>query len=237
MIVSHSRRFVFLKPTKAAGSTVQAILSLHCDSRDIVPRSNHWTEHPALARLRPYNYRLPLRGNVRGYISQALRGTKLPSHPQHATAKYVKQLLGETTWNDYKKISVVRNPFDRIVSWYYWTSKGGYRDSVPFEDYVLDAGKILTSPRRQYFIEGLEVADWYVRVEHMESDLAILEEQHFGGRRFCHLAGELILKRNPDPRRKTTEELFSASNIAVEFVSKTCEWEISRFNYTWCKAK
>ena len=98
MIISHKHKFIFVRPRKTAGTTMQNVLSQICGEDDIITSG--------------YN-----KGN-RNIDKSCWDG-----HP-HPHLWDIKQLVGEEIWNDYYKFTFVRNPFDITVSRFFWNIKG-----------------------------------------------------------------------------------------------------------------
>ena len=47
-------------------------------------------------------------------------------HTKHLTCDEAKELIDPKVWNEYTKIGFVRNPYDRLVSWYHACKKNRY---------------------------------------------------------------------------------------------------------------
>jgi len=62
---------------------------------------------------------------------------------QHYTAQKLKTWLGEEYFNKCCKIAMVRNPYDRTVSEYYWTMKRDKRFATTFKEFLLKIKKII----------------------------------------------------------------------------------------------
>ena len=51
------------------------------------------------------------------------------SAPQHVKGSTIKKLIGADKYKNYFKFSIVRNPWDRLVSEFFWRQGGGKRDA------------------------------------------------------------------------------------------------------------
>jgi len=121
LILSHKYKFIFIKTRKTAGSSLELYLSKYCGPEDIVtpigPKEN---THPRnyrgyfnpIPELRMKNVRF-----VRGIIPRLLKRMR---YSQHIAAAVVKTRLPEYIWDNYFKFCIERNPWDKVVSYYYW---------------------------------------------------------------------------------------------------------------------
>lgn len=159
MIISHAHRYIFLHNRKTAGSSITVSLARGLGPEDLqisaipetlaagiplsacVLREANRQAHGLLplARLlgaRPYA-RLVARSIDHAY--RPLLGRKPPHSPAAALARAFPE-----EWARYAKICVVRNPWDKTVSDYYWRTKR-LKSAPSFADYLraLDAGESL----------------------------------------------------------------------------------------------
>ena len=152
MIISHSHNYAFFHCPKCAGTSISVNLSKHCTDQDIV------TGHEYLRDVDDdFNEAKP-RNSV-GYTTHTLP---------------YEVIIPE----DYLKISAKRNPFDQVVSNYFW-----YRSQKPFEEFVLRELFIDCRP----FWNGM---DYYV-------DFHNLEES------YRELCGKINIPYERLPRTKT----------------------------------
>ena len=105
MIVSHRHRFIHIKAHKVAGSSVELALAKHCGPEDII---HPIPEFDSVFDETEYDW--PTRNCH-------------PKADQHLPAAGIRDLVGEETWNSYRKIVEVRNPWDMLVSFFFWWVK------------------------------------------------------------------------------------------------------------------
>jgi hypothetical protein len=98
---------------------------------------------------------------------------------KHLSASQTRRLYGEEFWHSYLKFSVVRNPWDRVVSMWatgWWHAKGSEAAATSFHDFVQKL-----RPHRHEHYESLfyydildEPLDRLLRFERLNEDFAAL---------------------------------------------------------------
>jgi len=180
MIVSTARRFIFIKPRKVGGTSVELFLSRFCGEDDIVTPVSAKDE-----RLRqgpgPRNYRVP--GCGKGRILRRLG--EIAGRPalgrggfyNHIPAKEIRRLIGEEIWAESFKFTVERNPWDRQVSLYHWH----YRDRAQkpsFDTFIRSPlHRRISRNFDLYTIDGAIAVDRVCRYETLREDLAQVLER------------------------------------------------------------
>jgi len=175
VIVSHESKFIFVKPKKVAGSSVELFLSKFCGPDDIITPLGAEEEKQRLGRTEQ-NWRLPghRRSRLLRVIGNATNRQVLgyEGYNQHMPAREIRRLLGPEIWDSYFKFTVERNPWDRQVSLYHWH----YRKSAtppPFESFVANPLRRKVSPNYDiYAIDGEVAVDFVCHYHQLEADLA-----------------------------------------------------------------
>lgn len=99
MIISHSRRFIFIHIHKTAGESISEALLPYLSRQDLLLGTT-------------------LRGELNNaYCNRRYRLQK------HSGVRKVRNFVGEEAWADYLKFSFVRDPFDRLRSLYFYFEK------------------------------------------------------------------------------------------------------------------
>jgi len=130
-MISFQKRFLFVHIPKTAGNSIQSIL------RD-------YSEDELVA----------LRGEQDGIERFGLRNPKYKIK-KHSTLAEYKAALGEVQFGDLYKFTCVRNPWDRMVSYYFTpTQQVGAWDRKKFKKAI---------------VKALSVAD-YLRLDKVEED-------------------------------------------------------------------
>jgi hypothetical protein len=127
MPVSHPHKTIFVHIPKTAGTSVEAVLGMHGDKKDIgiVPYFNQELDH------------------------DHLYGRQL----QHMTAQSIRAMLNdEGLFKSYFKFSIVRNPWDRLVSALAWSDqkwvRGELLQTADFERQVRAAHALFVTATR-----------------------------------------------------------------------------------------
>jgi Sulfotransferase family len=161
VIVSHQHRFVFVKTRKTAGTSVEIALSRICGPEDVITRISPDDE--------------VLRAAAGGRGPQNSDAPPLPRRAyNHMPAAMVRKAVGEQTWGDYFRFAVERNPWDTVVSLYFWKfrERPGARQAPPFGEFVLEQSvEKLAANQRIYRIRGEIAVDRVLRYERLDEEL------------------------------------------------------------------
>ena len=133
MIISHKYKFIFIKTNKTAGTSIEIALSKFCGENDIITPNEAEDEdiRKGLGNRGPQHYLAPLKDyrpiDIYRYIA---RKRKKDRFYHHISAKEIKQLVSEDIWNNYYKFCFERNPWDRVISFYYWRLKKNPQQTI-----------------------------------------------------------------------------------------------------------
>ena len=177
MIVSHQHRFVFIKTRKTAGTSIEIALAEHCGPADIITPIDEVDEQirRELGHRGPQNFELrqPVSG-LGGLISH-LFGRNVVRHYNHAPASLIRARIGPQSYDSYRKFCVVRNPWDRAVSLYFWRKNrpGSEKldEEMSFAEFVRDTPADVLSDAHIFTIDGAAAVDRFVRYENLAEDL------------------------------------------------------------------
>jgi hypothetical protein len=231
MIVSHTHRFVFLKSRKTAGTSVEAALSSLCSGDDVVSRVGDisWNRTHEGERIHQAM-------NHKGFR-------------QHEPALSVREKFPGKVWEEYFKFSITRNPWDRVVSLFFWRTKKpkkypkiylpprkpwhflvpkGIREKRIREGFSQFVEDIDETNDEFYFIGNRLCVDHVIRFENLQGD-------------FDEVCRKLGLPRRELPRLKTgfnTKSHYSRlySDRTREIVGRRHRNDIEQFGYRFERA-
>jgi hypothetical protein len=151
----------------------------------------------------------------------------------HMPPYKIKNSIGEETFNSYTKIINIRNPFDMMVSHYYFKPTFDlYSNSeMSFEDYLLKTNVVedLSKKYRDLmYIEDEFIVDEIVRFENLEEDIFKLLDKLELPSPKRELGEYKKNKRRPD---KDWKKMYS--NETKELVEKHFKFYMDLFNYSF----
>lgn len=174
MIVSHRHKFIFLKTEKTAGTSVEIALSRFCGPEDIITPISPADEEirRSLGHRGPQNYLAPWRDyGLRDAARLLLRRRRKVRFYNHMSGREVRGYVGDDVWKGYFKFCFERNPFDRIISHYYWCHRSEPRP--PLASFI-HSSRALSLKRRGYEVytqDGKVAVDRICRFEAIEQEL------------------------------------------------------------------
>jgi len=229
MIVSHRHKFIFLKTRKTAGTSIEVALSRFCGEADIItPITPEDEEVRRQHGYRgPQNYLVPLRR----YRAQEWRKLVLRRHPtkfyNHMPAAEAKAFLSDEAWNSYYKFSFDRNPWDRLVSAYFWRRYQTGNDALSFQEFLTQQRPHVLSNYSIYSIEGRVAVDFVGRYETLLVDLRKILDR-IGIAEPVELPR---LKAKARTDRRPYREIITPDQHA--FIASHCRAEIALMGYTF----
>ena len=175
MIISHKHRFIFIKTEKTAGTSIEIALSKFCGPDDVITPIS--PDDEAIRREKghrgpQHHLAPPWEYGWRDMKALATKGRRKLRFYNHAPASHIRPRVSDRVWRDYFKFCFERNPWDRVISAYYWKSASRVqRHSL--SDFV-DSPKILSLKQRgigAYTIDGKVAVDRVCRFESVTEDL------------------------------------------------------------------
>ena len=215
MILSRGRRYIFVHAPKTGGTSLALALEQRAMADDILLGDT------------------PKAKKRRGRLDGVETSGRLWKHAMLA------DLYGLATQEEMETFFVftlVRNPWDRMVSYYHWLQAQSFdhpavglaksHDFAGFLRLDLIRESIRAAPYGRYVTDagGVERADLFIRLEHLADDLAALE---------AHLGFRLgpVPHVNQSNRARNWRGYYGDSE--AEIVADLCETDIKRFHYTF----
>ena len=239
MLLSHHYRFILIRPLKIAGSSAESALSKFLKPNDFasrLPRRSQSQVDPGVQVRSAWCWQR----------TQFYRPVRIRSHTflRHVYAVFPEQV------QDYRVISLTRNPWDRAVSRFFFKNR---RTDMRDRDFAtqrqafirfthrwgphtfldnvlrLKRERALDNSRRLYFIDGECRADYVIRFEHIERDMNGLKD-------YLGLPEEPTVKnvhllRHTRPATKKHRWVDFYDDATRDLVAKCCQWEIEQFGY------
>ncbi len=154
MIISESKKLIFVHVQKTAGTSFSQLLEPYA----LIPSAGRWNKIASDMGL------------VKDWRKFYFR--------KHASLRQAEKILPAAIYQNYFKCAFVRNPWDRLVSWYsYVQSTPSHSDCKPGESFNDFAMRFISKSRRaQWWMlenaQGELGMDFIGRFEHLNEDIA-----------------------------------------------------------------
>lgn len=212
MIISPGRRYIFVHAPKTGGTSMALALEARAMRDDMM-----LGDTPKARKRRRRLKDVPARGRLW----------------KHATLADIDGLVGPDELAGLFIFTMVRNPWDRVVSYYHWLRAQDFDHpavalarQMPFAAFVQAPhvqASLRASPARHYVTDaaGAERCNAFLRLEHLPQDAAPVE---------AHLGFKLDLPHvNRSERGANWRAYYDAP--AAESVAAACAEDIERFGY------
>ncbi len=217
MIICHPLRIIFLKTKKVGGTSFEIALSGFCGPDCVIT--------PLVAPDEALRARLGHRG------AQNFENTAWPDGSRwsgafeaHSTAAEVLAAVPDEIWRGYRKVTIWRDPFDALISRYYW--RGGDREGLSFNDFALRNPDLIAVNPAIAPLSGPARLDTYLRYEHLADDMA---EAGLG--EVWQTMEGVRAKAGVRPPEATVEAVYAEAPEAAALVAELCAEEIAAFGY------
>ncbi|MCR8550106.1 sulfotransferase family protein [Salipiger sp. P9] len=214
MIISPGRGYIFVHIPKTGGTSLAVALEARAHRDDILIGDT-----PKARRRRGRVGRLSARGRLW----------------KHSTLADIDGVLSPEEIGRMVTFTLVRNPWDRMVSYYHWLRAQSFAhpavglaqrlDFAGFLAHPQTVASVGAAPFSSYMrdVTGRERASYYLRLEHLEEDLAPVE---------AHLGFRLEVGRKNASARDADFRLYYDDESAAR-VAAFCAEDIARFGYAF----
>lgn len=226
---------VFLKPRKVAGTSFEIALSKFAAEDSVITpisREDEITRRNLGCRgAQNYAFAYSELESDSKRFRNALYDGKMPSKfYNHIPAKLAKERLGGWAWHKSLKISIIRNPFDQLVSLYFWQNKNA-AEKPHFQNWIAQNPSFLRMNYEQTHIDGECIVDFFIRYEAFEADIRALEHQLPRLSGLWDIFSNLSAKGGIRPKESAPASFFAGAPELVGSVKFFNSDIIERFGY------
>jgi hypothetical protein len=215
MIISRGRSYIFVHIPKTGGTSLAAALEDRAMKDDILIGDT-----PKALRRRPRLKKLTTSGRLW----------------KHSRLADVEGIVTEGEMTDLFVFTLVRNPWDRTVSYYHWLQTQAFDHPAVRLARRLDFPSFLRAPeiRASFANEGYgayvqspsgkNCCDQFVRLEHIDEDLELVE---------AHLGFALTPLPHLNASERPDDYRAAYNEADAEIVSDLCAEDIGQFGYAF----
>lgn len=174
MIICHNYEFIFIKCRKTGSTSLEIALSEFCGQNDVITPISPIDEETRIELGFPSarNFFVPIRYyKPKDWARLAIKRRK-KKYYNHMPAAELKSYVSSEIWKKYFKFCVERNPYDKLISHYYWS--GGDTKYGTIENYLARKGYQELMGKKMYTIGNDKIVDYVVRYESLAQELSII---------------------------------------------------------------
>ena len=214
MIISFGRKFVFVHIPKTGGTALSLALEARAMKDDILIGDT-----PKARRRKRRLHGLKTKGRLW----------------KHSTLSDIDGLVSPGELEQLYCFTLVRNPWDRVVSYYHWLQDQNFEhpavdlaktlDFNAFVQHPATLTSFQTHPAAHYLVDatGQDRSALFIRLEHFDEDSQPL---------FQHLGFRVQMSRaNPSKRDRDWRPYYS--DAAAQALAHACTDDITQFGYTF----
>lgn len=242
MLISHEKKFIFLKTYKTGSSSIESVLRKYCtdsifdfDDKEIeYHNSESIISEKGIVTFPRHNASV---GNGKNNSNKDYFWDHMPAYE-------LKEKIGQDIWESYYKFCVVRNPFERVLSLLYfiyfrkmdYLCQGGYIGENVKEEWIFELVKNNFRNKLDktydnffdsdiYLVDGKCCVDRLIRYEHLQEGIDEVFQILNIPERFSDLPKiNSKYKRNVKPRDILSEDL-------VDFIKENSKYELDVLGY------
>ena len=230
MLVSHRKKFIYMKTAKTAGTSVEIYFEPYC------MRENEW-------KFAQQRDEYVSEAGIVGSRIGIKQGRLQRMWHEHMPAAQIKKQLGDELWNTYFKFCTIRNPFDKLVSGFHHFERrykkflrsnkkiktlAGTTMKERFSEWLHYIEQIGRTDRDKYMIDNKICVDYFIRYENLENGI-----RHVCGRLAIPFEADRIpnILSGIRPAGRRMGEYYDAVTIAI--VERLYAFELQHFEYTY----
>ena len=230
MLISHEKKFIFLKTKKTAGTSIEVFLEEFCTAQPRAYRNGAEYRGSEATEI-------GVVGARQSFDSDEAR-LRRPVFYNHMTLDELKEVVPPYVISDYAVITSVRNPFEALLSRFWWELPADAEVRFDadhhvvfraFNDFVL---AIDESFNEKIYLDssGGRKVDFFIRYESLRSDLTQVCDALGLAKNISKLQAFKSDARPAKPVFRTLEEWFSVA--AIQHVHNVFGSELRRFGYS-----
>jgi hypothetical protein len=229
MIVSHRHRFIFIKTLKTGGTSIEIALSRYCGPNDVITSLTPEDEdlRRRIGGRGPQNERVPYSSWTPLDWARALRYRKSLRFRRHWDAATIRSYLDPEVWSTYFKFCFERNPWEKVISGYYYRFQDREESALSLSEFILSGMANSLSDYDRYSIDGEVAVDQICRFERLDEEMVRLAEE-IG----LPEAPELP-KAKSRYRKENTGRYQVLSGPERDKIAQVFAREITLLGYTW----